>query len=419
MKVYKFGGASVKNSSAVKNMCGIIENYKSDKQLVVVVSAMGKTTNALEELLFLRAKEADFLPKLYEIFNYHRDIIDGLFEDKNNEIFKLLEKDFKEIEEKLRLEITERNYNKTYDQIVSYGEIISTQIVAHYLNKSKVPTEWVDSRNYIRTDNSFREARVNWEVTEELIKLRIPEILQNKVVITQGFIGRCHDGFTTTLGREGSDFSAAIFAYCLGARSLTIWKDVPGVLNADPKIIPDAIKFDVISYNEAAEMTYYGATVIHPKTIKPLANKNIPLWVKSFEKPEAAGTCITNEYHEKIIPATIYKFHQTLISFGVKDYSFIDEKQLSIIFHVMDQLNIKINLMQNSAITFSICIDTQDYKIKELLEHLKNDFKIFYNQNLTLVTVKNYDDETLEKIIKGKNIVLEQKSRHTFQALVK
>jgi aspartate kinase len=418
MKVYKFGGASVKNFSAVKNMCGIIKNNNSEK-LVVIISAMGKTTNALEELLFLRAKEADYNPKLQEILNYHLEIANGLFEDTNNPVFSLLEKNFQDIGKYLEPEINEKNYNQIYDQIVSYGELISTSIVAHFLNYCQIPAEWVDARNYIRTDNIFREAKINWEVTEELIRLKIPEILENKVIITQGFIGRSHEGNTTTLGREGSDFSAAIFAHCLDAKSLTIWKDVPGVLNADPKLFKDAVKFDTISYNEAAEMTYYGATVIHPKTIKPLANKNIPLWVKSFEKPDERGTCITNEYNEKIIPAVIFKFSQTLISFGVKDFSFIDEKKLSIIFHVLDQLNIKINLMQNSAITFSICIDTQEYKIKQLLESLKNDFTIFYNQNLTLITIKNYDEETLEKIVMDKHIVLEQKSRHTFQILVK
>lgn len=419
MKVYKFGGASVKNAVAVQNMSNIIAKYKNSHKLLIVVSAMGKTTNALEDLLFLRTKEADYFTKLKEIYNYHFEIINELFLDKNHQVYDIVETRFRELEEKLSFPVTEESYNYAYDQIISFGELISTEIVACYLNEVGIKTEWIDARDYIRTDNRYREGRVNWEVTKELVNLNLPVILEESVIITQGFIGKCFEGFTTTLGREGSDYSAAIFAYCLNAYSVTIWKDVPGILNADPKLFKDAIKFDFLSYNEAAEMTYYGASVIHPKTIKPLANKSIPLWVKSFENPEAPGTCITNEYHEKIIPAVIFKFSQTLISFTVKDFSFIDEKKLSIIFHTLDELNIKINLMQNSAITFSICIDHHEYKANKLISQLNSDFTIYYNQNLTLITIKNYDEETIEKIVQSRNILLEQKSRHTFQVLVK
>lgn len=419
MKIYKFGGASVKNSVAVQNMCNIIGKYKNNNKLLVVISAMGKTTNALEELLFLKAKDADYHAKFKAIYDYHFEIINNLFPQKDHPVYQIIANSFQELEEHLSFAITEDNYNLVYDQTVAFGELISTQIISCYLNLIGIKTEWIDARDYIRTDDSFREGRVNWAVTKELINLNLPEILEEKIIVTQGFIGKCFDGHTTTLGREGSDYSAAIFADCLNACSVTIWKDVPGILNADPKLIKDATKFDVLSYNEAAEMTYYGASVIHPKTIKPLANKSIPLWVKSFEDPDAAGTCITNEYHEKVIPAIIFKFSQTLISFTVKDFSFIDEKQLSLIFHTLHELNIKINLMQNSAITFSICIDHYEYKVKKLIDQLSNDFKIYYNQNLTLITIKNYDEETVEKIIEAKKILLEQKSRHTFQILVK
>lgn len=286
------------------------------------------------------------------------------------------------------------------------------------MNENNLKAKWMNARDFIITDYNFKEAKINWEQTGKNLNKVIKPMLKDHILLTQGFIGGTPDGEYTTLGREGSDFTAAIIASCLKAHSVTIWKDVPGILNADPKISRKAIKFENLNYHEAAEMTYYGASVIHPKTIKPLANLNIPLLVKSFERPVEKGTSINADDTIESVPSIIFKPNQSLVTFKVKDFTFINENNLSIIFHLLDQLNIKINMMQNSAISFSICVDNQVEKVSELIGSLKNDFEVQHHTGLSLTTVKNYDQETISKVAEGKEILLEQRTKHTYQIVV-
>jgi len=417
MVVYKFGGASIKDAEAVKNLSRILK-MDPPQELLIVLSAMGKTTNALEDLLQSRIKHKNYGKKLDELIGYHNDIVGNLFPDKKSSIYSELADQFESLRQIL-------GHNKKlppdhfYDQVIPYGELISSMIVSSYLKHDKIPCEFIDARKFIRTDSTFREGKVDWEFSEKKTNSIIPDILKKKIVLTQGFIGSDNQGNTTTLGREGSDFTAAIFAHCLDAESVTIWKDVDGILNADPKLLEDTQRFPKLSYREAAEMTYYGASVIHPKTIKPLAVKKIPLQVKSFIHPKNSGTEITHRTHAKLKPSIIFKFGQTLISFRVKDYSFINEENLRSIFHELALLNIKINLMQNSAIRFSICVDHQACKITSLIKNLRGQFKINYNRNLQLITVKNYDQHTAVKFSQNKKILLEQRTRSNFQIVVR
>jgi len=416
IKVFKFGGASIRNSGAIRNMAEIISTYKNNK-LVVIVSAMGKTTNALEKIHELKRSGDRFRDELEVLSMYHQDIYSDLF-PVDHPCHQIIGSIIKDLEDTLdKLSGTE-DYDFSYDQIISFGEILSSTIIASYLNSKQIETHWVDARKLIRTDSHFREATVDWDHTCQNIVSELPSLLNSGIILTQGFIGGTSSGETTTLGREGSDFTGAIFSHCLDAESLTIWKDVPGILNADPKRIQKTEKYKHLSYQEAAEMTYYGASVIHPKTIKPLANKSIPLYVKSFESPGEDGTVIQKEGKYKICPAMIFKDNQVLISFNVKDLSFINERNLSTIFHVLDTLHIKINVMQNSAVSLSICVNNEPQKISELVAILKNDFKVLYNEGLLLITVKNYDQPTIEGISSNKNILLEQRTRHTFQIVV-
>jgi len=413
MKVFKFGGASIKSADAIKNMCSIIGSYTNEK-LIVVVSAMGKTTNALEECLRLRLANKSFEQKLSEINNYHFSNIHDLFSD-NHEIINVVENLFKGIEKELHSDF---DYDKLYDQVVSYGELLSSKIITAYLKECQNHVKWLDARQYIKTSSSFREGLVDWHLTEELMKHDIPEMLEATTLVTQGFIGSEEAGYTTTLGREGSDFTAAIFASSLGAEEVCVWKDVPGILNADPKIIEDAVLFDELPYHEAAEMTYYGASVIHPKTIKPLANKQIPLYVKSFDQPDKPGTKIHNCTVENIPTCIIIKNDQILISFHVIDYTFINEENLSLIFHELSEVDLKINIMQNSAISFSIVVDNFPDKIDRVLDKLKPHFEIRYNTGLQLITLKNYTTEKMEEYAQNKNILLEQISRNNYRLLI-
>lgn len=414
MRVFKFGGASIKNAEGVVNLGNILKKY-GEKPLAVVASAMGKTTNALEEIARLAFDSKDFSGPFEKLSDFHRQIAQKLIADPNHPAHSTLNGILDELLALLAAEPLKMNFDMFYDQIVSKGEILSTTIVSHYLNEIGIDCIWLDARRIIKTDESFREGKVDWMVTERQIKEILPPLLNAQIVLTQGFIGSSLTGLDTTLGREGSDYSAAILAYCLDAESVSIWKDVPGILNADPKIFPATVKFDELSYNDAAEMTYYGAQVIHPKTIKPLANKKIPLIVKSFENPEAGGTIIHNAPQGKTPPPTVvFKFNQVLITFHVKDLTFIDERNLSVIFHALDRLGIRINMMQNSAVSFSICIDAHPQKANELIETLQHEFDIRYNENLTLITVKNFDQETIDRL-GTKNILLEQKTRTTFQ----
>lgn len=413
MKVFKFGGASLKSASAIQNMASIVHAY-ADNPLVVVVSAMGKTTNALESILNAFKKEGNYQSEIQTLKNYHYEICDNLFEDADP-IRKKLDLVIDELTKNLQ---TPGEYDQVYDQVISLGEVISSVIVSHYLSQQGLPCIWLDARKYIITDTAFREGKVDWKKTEEHIHQLKPD-LQHSIMLTQGFIGSNELGFTTTLGREGSDYTAAIFASCLQAESVTIWKDVPGVMSADPKRLPGAIVFDELPYTEAAEMTYYGASVIHPKTIKPLALKQIPLFVKSFDDHTLPGTKIHECRIDKLPPLIVFKDNQCLLSCRVTDYTFINEEQMSIIFNALADLDIKINVMQNSAISFSFCIDFRESKLNHLLDRLQQYFEVYYNTGLTLITIKNYDTETFDTYRKKSGILIEQSSRSTLQVLLK
>jgi aspartate kinase len=411
MNIFKFGGASLKSAAGVKNVAQIIKANSKDG-LVVVVSAMGKTTDALEQLVSLAQSKKKYQKEVDQLKNYHLSLSKELFSGDpfNEEIEKLFS----------GLETLIKDHGEAdlfYDQIVSFGELISSTIVVRYLQMENISATWIDARQYIKTDSTFREGKVDWVETEK--RIRQLDLKNQKIIITQGFIGSTENNLTTTLGREGSDFSAAIFGCCLKAKSVTIWKDVPGVMSADPKQISDAVVFDELPYKEAAEMTYFGASVIHPKTIKPLANNNIPLLVKSFIDSSLAGTKIHECRVDKLPPLIVYKGNQCLVSCKVMDYTFVDETQLAIIFKALTELNIRINLMQNSAISFSFCIDYRESKVLKLIELLSKNFEVYYNANLTLITIKNYDTKTSSEYRNLKGVILEQSSRSTLQVLVK
>jgi aspartate kinase len=414
MKVFKFGGASVKDSRGVRNVAAILQTYASEK-VVVVISAMGKTTNALEEVLYQFHAGKDYKPALKVVKEFHAIIINELF-THDHSIRKTLDDLWNHAEAQLP---RHTHQDLLYDQVVSLGEIASTLIVNHYLLDQKIKVEWIDARKFIFTDTNYREGKVDWDKTCQKIQ-GIRDVLDEKnIVLTQGFIGSSTDGHTTTLGRDGSDFTAAIFASCLSAESVTIWKDVPGVMNADPKRMTAVTVFDELPFREAAEMTYYGASVIHPKTIKPLANKQIPLYVKNFDDPTLPGTIIHECHVEKLPPLFVFKDNQCLISCKVTDYTFFTEEQMGKIFNAVSALNIRINVMQNSAISFSFCIDFRENKVKALIEKLRQHFEVHYNTGLTLITVKNYDEESFEKVRKKPGVLIEQSSRSTLQVLLK
>ena len=421
MKVFKFGGASVKDANAVKNVGEVIKIYNDD--LVIVISAMGKTTNGLESVVesYLK-KDGKAEEKLNEVKAYHTTILNDLFENKKHPIFNEIHNTFVEIEWEIEDEAV-RSYDYIYDQIVSVGEMLSTKIVSAYLNKIGVKNTWQDVRNIIQTDNTHRNAKIDWALTQELAEKEITNKITNNeqsIILTQGFIGSSSELFTTTLGREGSDFSAGILAHCLNAESVTIWKDVPGMLNADPKWFDDTTKLDNISYHEAVELAYYGASVIHPKTIKPLHNKNIPLYVKSFIAPNNRGTVINkNTKEDGLVPSFIFKMNQVLISISAKDYSFIMEDSLSHIFGLFSAKGVAINLMQNSAISFSVCVDFDQQKTMPLIDELKKKYKVLFNDNLELVTIRHYDNKTIDRVTLDKEILVEQKSRQTTRLVMK
>ncbi len=413
MKVFKFGGASLKNASAIQNVASIIRS-QPPQNLLVVVSAMGKTTDMLERILVLSRSTQTFGQTLNSIKKYHHEIIETLFHDPTD-VMEAVDRYFTAMDSDLN---NHGDPDQIYDQVVSLGELISSTILHYYLLEKKVPSEWIDARMFIRTDKSFREGKVDWAITSDNIQ-KLNPILAKKIIITQGFIGKTQDGFTTTLGREGSDFSAAIFGSSLNASSVTIWKDVAGVMNADPRRFPHAIVFPELPFKEAAEMTYYGASVIHPKTIKPLANKSIPLLVKNFDDPSLPGTRIHECTVDNLPPLIVIKDNQCLISCKVTDYTFISEEQLTLIFGALLDLNVRINVMQNSAISFSFCIDFRERKVTKLIEKLQLNFEVYYNTGLTLITVKNYDREASDKYRNLPGILLEQSSRSTLQVLVK
>lgn len=418
MKIFKFGGASVKDAAAVKNVCSILESLKNE-EILVVISAMAKTTNALEEVwkAYL-SQDPEIHSKIKVVEDFHFKMIEELFEGNNKTIYDEVANIFVEIDWIIEEE-PQDDKSYLYDQIVSLGELLSTKIVEAYLRHSGLESIWLDARAYIKTDNHYREGKVDWIKTTECIQADIPLYLKKKIVVSQGFIGCTSENFTTTLGREGSDYSAAIFANCLNAESVTIWKDVPGVLTADPKLFPNAIKLDDIPYAEAIEMTYYGASVIHPKTIKPLQNKGIPLYVKAFIDPTNDGTCVGKKDNVQFKnPIIIVKKNQKLLSISTIDFSFIAEENLSEIIGLISQHSVKINTMQNSAMTFSCCVDDDDF-IEDLIKEISKKYKVYYNNPLELITIRHYNDEVIKEILKGKELLLEQRSRSTIQLVLR
>lgn len=418
MLVFKFGGASVKDAAGIINLSKVVEKYKHEK-LLIVVSAMGKTTNALERLTKAYVNQSDDIQLIYnEIKDYHYAILSELF-DHSHPVFDDVENTFVEIDWMIEDEPHD-DYDFIYDQIVSIGELVSTRIVNAYLNHVELTSKWLDVRGYIHTDNTYREGIVEWQKTCTHIEQELPALLEKNIIVTQGFLGGTSENFTTTLGREGSDYTAAIFASCLKAESVTTWKDVPGILNADPKLFTDTVKFDRLSYTEAIEMTYYGAAVIHPKTIKPLQNAHIPLLVKPFNDPDAAGTIISETgLHQYEKPVIIVKQNQVLVSVSAKDYSFITEDHLSAVFTLFAKYHVKINVMQVSALSISVCFDYREGKFEKLLQALSQDFNHKYNSELTLITLRHYKSDELRNLTGDRKVLLEQTSRNTAQVVVK
>jgi aspartate kinase len=420
MKVFKFGGASVKDSAAVRNVASILSRYTGEK-LIVVVSAMGKTTNKLEEIV--EAEKAnnlgEFTNLVNELYNFHIDILGQLFQEKHFKIYSEIDQIFENIKERFGKPFPD-NYSFEYDQIVSLGEVISSKIVSAYLFEQGFSSGWADSRELVRTNNQYQEGKVDWEKTEELVKSKlITQFLTTDIFITQGFVGHTPEGFTTTLGREGSDYTAGIYAYCSDAESVTIWKDVPGMLNADPKYFSDTVKLDQISFKEAIELSYYGASVIHPKTIKPLQNKGIPLFVKSFIHPDEPGTIIQESTdQDNLVPSFIVKKDQVLFSIRPTDFSFIAEENLSDIFNRLAAAGLKINVMQNSALSFSILLDQKKANPELVKSIFGTYYKVWYNDELELVTIRHYDQKTIDLVTNGKTIILEQRTRQTIRLIL-
>eukprot|EP01132_Coremiostelium_polycephalum_P017154 gene17154-20566_t len=407
MEVYKFGGASVSSAKSIQNMAAIVKSAAKD-HLLIVISAMGKMTNKLEELSnsYISNDSPAAHQHLDEVKAYHFGILHELFSDPHHPVFNEVSNAFVEIEWLLEEQASDAP-DYIYDQIVSIGEIVSTKIVSAYLKEVECEVTWADARNYIQTDNSYREALVDWDRTSAEIQQHLLPLLKKSIVVTQGFIGGTSENFTTTLGREGSDYSAAIFAACLDAKSLTIWKDVPGVLNADPKWFNETERIPQLSYHDAIELTYYGATVIHPKTIKPLQNRNIPLYVRSFLDALSPGTEITALNSPLPVPSFIFKVNQVLISIFPKDFSFIIEENLSGIFSLFHKHKVKVNTMLNSAISFSVSVDHDEKKIQDLIAELSVHYKVKYNTGLELVTIRYYNQDTIDRVTVDKQILLE------------
>jgi len=415
MRIYKFGGASVKDADGVKNLITIL-NYLGSEKTLIVVSAMGKTTNSLELVVknyFENKEELQY--SLNEVFNFHNKILEGLFNDNKEQIFY----DVKEVFENLRI-FLKRNkspdYSFVYDQVVSFGEILSTKIINSYLNYSNIKCNWIDARELIKTDSKYRDANLNWMITKHSISKNINIKLLN---ITQGFIASDSNNFSTTLGREGSDYTAAIFAYCLNAQSVTIWKDVPGVLNADPRVFKKPQLLNQISYTEAIELAFYGASVIHPKTLQPLQKKEIPLYVKSFLNPSGNGTSISRGTKiDPLIPCFIVQRNLNLLKLSSLDFSFIVEDNISDIFQILHENKMKVDLIQNSAISFSVCVYDKYSRLKELLSILKATFKVECTENVSLFTIRHFNENSSKEILKNNTLLLEQRTNETLQLVV-
>ncbi|WP_109851251.1 aspartate kinase [Aquimarina sp. AU58] len=412
MRVFKFGGASVKDANGVKNVLNVLEKT-GFSNLVIVISAMGKTTNALEHIVELYTNNSKELKiSLRDLEIYHNEILETLFENKQHLVFKKIEGLLLDMQTTLNRNKSTQ-YDYVYDQIVPYGELISTTIVSEYLNHKGYQNTWLDARDFIKTDTAYRDAEVDWQNTQHLI---LEKVNKNSLSITQGFIGSDENNFTTTLGREGSDYTAGILAYCLNADSVSIWKDVPGVLNADPRVFDKTQLLSHISYEEAIELAFYGASVIHPKTIQPLQRKEIPLYVKSFLNPVDQGTSVKKgQPLDPHLPCYIVKKNQVLVSLSSLDFSFIVENNISEIFSLFHQYHIKVDLIQNSAISFSVCLDDKFDHFEKLLGKLKAKFRVTYNTNVSLFTIRHFTNEAITSLEKNKDILLKQITRETYQ----
>ena len=411
MKIFKFGGASVKDADSVKNVLRVL-SIQGFERCLIVVSAMGKTTNALERVVEFYFNKSDYQQEIAKIKEEHIQIAKGLF-DENHHVFSEIKLFFDDIESFLRRNKSP-NYNFVYDQVVTCGEMISSKILSVYLSDNEMGSQWLDARDFIKTDTNYREGVVNWEDTEK----NISQLDKSKTYVTQGFIGSDENNFTVSLGREGSDSSAAIFAYCLDAKDMTIWKDVPGVMTGDPRKFENVELLSNISYEEAIEMAYYGASVIHPKTLQPLKQKSIPFFVKSFINPEKAGTKIGISTENQLLESYILKENQVLMRISTRDFSFIAEDHISFIFRELAKRNIKVSLMQNSAISLALCLEDKFNNVDELEAELEQDFNTEIVKNVSLFTIRNARLENLDKLYEGKNVLLEQITKTTVQMII-
>lgn len=413
MKVFKFGGASIKNAEGVRNVLEVLKiTGRSNK--VIVISAMGKTTNALEEVVAEYLQTGLYKAVLQPVKEFHQNITKELFGNEKLPVFHKIRSYFDQLENFLQHNRSQQ-YDFVYDQIVIYGELLSTTIISEFLSTEGCQNEWLDARDCIKTNNMYRDAQIQWEQTQENI---VEKVKKQSLIITQGFIGSDSNNFFTTLGREGSDYTAGIFAYCLNAEDVTIWKDVPGVLNADPREFSNPVLLEQISYEEAIELAFYGASVIHPKTLQPLQHKEIPLFVRSFLNPEKEGTAVGkgNSLLPKI-PCFIVKKNQVLISLSALDFSFIMEQSISYIFGLFHKHQVKVDLIQNSAISFSVCIDNKFNTLEKLINQLKATFRVTYNTGVSLYTIRHFDNAAIEQLEKNKTILLKQTTRETVQII--
>ncbi len=417
MKVFKFGGASVNSVERIRNLAGIVKLYEKDS-MVVIISAMGKTTNALEKVAetFYAGKKEEALQLFESVKHNHINTSKYLLVTHFNECLAQLSDFFTEIEWLLH-DKPVRGFDYYYDQIVCVGELLSTCIISHYLNEVNIANEWLDVRDLIRTDNNFRDASIDWQITTDKIKTTVNCHLTSKIYLTQGFIGCTDDNESTTLGREGSDYTAAVFANILQAGSLSIWKDVEGVMNADPKLFPDAQLISELSFTEVIEMAYYGAQVIHPKTIKPLQNKNIPLYVKCFLDPMLPGTVIHKKNSSNLPPIIVIKKNQALLNLSSQDFSFVGEEPMSKLYQLFSKLKMRPNLIQTGAINVQVCLDFREDKIGQLASAASDLFDVLVEKELSLLTIRHYNAAIFEELTKGKDIVLTQRSAQTVQVL--
>jgi aspartate kinase len=406
----------VKDAEGVKNVVQVLRETGHENTLLVV-SAMGKTTNAMEAVVDAYFKDRAELPSaLQKTMQYHNAILNNLFPNESHPIFRQVEQLFEEVQGFLAWNKSPK-YNFVYDQVVGYGELVSTTIISAYLNEIGIQNNWLDVRDFIKTDDSYRDVSVNWEKTRERVS---QDIDNTKLNITQGFLGSDDNNFTTTLGREGSDYTAAILAYCMNADSVTIWKDVPGVLNADPRYFEETQLLNRISYREAIELAFYGASVIHPKTLQPLQQKEIPLHVKSFLHPKNPGTTVgKGKGLEPEIPCFIVKKDQVLMKLSSLDFSFIVEDSISALFKMFHEHRMKVDLIQNSAISFSVCVDNRFGRLQELLQLLQRRFNVAYHEGVSLYTIRHFDEKAIASLLNGHEILLEQRGKETLQLVVK